>query len=94
MRHRFFENQKQGNKNYIDVALGKAQDEIRADGEERGYQKKVNQDIYFPKSDERSRIVYAIKNAKFLDDKKENYPKSLGTHVYKLVEKLFNPVSY
>jgi hypothetical protein len=90
-----FENQKQGNKNYIDVVLGKAQDEIRADGKIRGYNKVVHKDIYFPPLDKISRINHAIANTKLLDAKKqEDYPTSLGTHVYKLVEKLLNPASY
>ncbi len=61
-------------KNYIDKILGEIQG--------RGYNKRPNPNIFLPKT----RI--AINQAKELDIANEDYPTSLGSHVYKLAEKL------
>lgn len=61
-------------KNHIDVVLGDLQG--------RGYNKKPNPDIFLPL------IKTAIERAKKLDNEKESYPKKIGSHVYKLIEKL------
>jgi len=61
-------------KNYIDKILGDIQG--------RGYNKRPNPNIFLPKT----RI--AINQAKKLDIANEDYPTSLGSHVYKLAEKL------
>lgn len=66
-------------KSYIDAVLGKVQAAI---GYSRGYNKRPNPNIYLPK------IYIAIQRAKDLDVLQEDYPKNLGSHVYKLVEKL------
>lgn len=63
-----------GRKNYIDVVLGQIQG--------RGYNKKPNPEVFLP----RTRI--AVNRAKSLDNAGQDYPKHLGTHVYKLIEKL------
>jgi hypothetical protein len=62
------------NKNYIDKVLGDIQG--------RGYNKKPNPDIFLPLT------KTAIRRAKELDTEAQDYPKQLGTHVYKLIEKL------
>ena len=61
-------------KNYIDKVLGKIQG--------RGYNKRPNPKIFLPKT------RTAINLATELDNPSEAYPKSLGSHVYKLVKKL------
>lgn len=61
-------------KNYIDKVLGDLQD--------RGYNKNPNPNLYLPLT------KTAINNAKKIDISEEPYPKSVGTHVYKLIEKL------
>jgi RloB-like protein len=61
-------------KNHIDVVLG----ELIG----RGYNKRPNPKIFLPK------IKDAIQIAKKLDMASEDFPRSLGSHVYKLVEKL------
>ncbi|MFT5213584.1 MAG: hypothetical protein ACI9JT_001948 [Polaribacter sp.] len=61
-------------KNHIDVVLGDLQG--------RGYNKKPNPEIFLPLT------KIAIERAKNLDNKNEPYPKKLGSHIYKLVEKL------
>jgi len=69
------ENPKTGSsKNYIDKVLG--------DLQRRGYNKRPNPTIFLPKTQ------IAIDRAKELDNKKEDYPSGLGSHIYKLVEKL------
>lgn len=72
---RIFENVKVSNsKNDIDVILGNLQG--------RGYNKRPNSKVFLPLT------KIAIERAKSLDNLKEDYPKSIGTHVYKLIEKL------
>ncbi|WP_298884754.1 RloB family protein [uncultured Polaribacter sp.] len=61
-------------KNYIDVVLGDLQG--------RGYNKKPNPEIFLPLT------KTAIERAKDLDKTNEPYPKKLGTHIYKLIEKI------
>jgi hypothetical protein len=61
-------------KNQIDKVLGDIQG--------RSYNKRPNPNIFLPKTQ------LAIDRAKKLDDKKEDYPSGLGSHIYKLVEKL------
>jgi len=63
-------------KNYIDILVG------NLEGQGRGYNKRPNPGIYLPLTE------IAIKRAKAIDTPNELYPKYLGTHVYKLVEKL------
>lgn len=70
-----FENKSISNKkNYIDKVLGDLQG--------RGYNKNPNPKIYLPLTN------VAIKNAKEIDDENVPYPKQVGTHIYKLIEKL------
>ncbi len=69
------ENPKDGKKNYIDRLLAQLQ------GDERGYNKRPNPLIYLPLT--RS----AIARARSIDTF-DGYPKSVGTHLYKLIEKL------
>ena len=71
-----FENAKIVNKNYIDILVAQLQ------GGDRGYNKKPNPSIYLPLT------KTAIERAKSIDNLEEDYPKSIGTHLYKLVEKL------
>lgn len=71
-----YDNAKTGNKNYIDILLGQLQ------GGDRGYNKRPNPKIYL------SLTKVALKRAKALDNLEEDYPKSIGTHLYKLIEKL------
>jgi hypothetical protein len=73
-----YENAKMGNKNYIDVLLAKLQ------GGDRGYNKIPNPTIYLPLTE------IAINRAKSISNSNEDYPKSIGTHVYKLIEKLID----
>lgn len=74
-----FQNAKVSNKkNYIDRVLGQLQ------GDEKGYNKKPNPNIYLPLT------KTAIERAKAMDNLTDDYPKSLGTHLYKLVEKLIS----
>ncbi len=61
-------------KNHIDIVLGNIQG--------RGYNKRPNPNIFLP------RIQYAVNQAKSVDTKDEDYPINLGSHIYKLVEKL------
>lgn len=70
-----FENAKISNaKNHIDVVLGDLQG--------RGYNKRPDSKIYIPLTS------IAIERAKALDHLAEDYPKNLGSHLYKLIEKL------
>jgi RloB-like protein len=72
-----FENTKVNNsKNYIEELLG------TLENRGRGYNKKPNPLIYLPLT------ITAVERAKALDRLNEPYPKTLGTHVYKLIEKL------
>lgn len=77
-RELILENAKIGNKNYIDVLIGQLQ------GGDRGYNKKPNPHIYLPLT------PIAIERAKSIDNLHEDYPKSIGTHLYKLIEKLID----
>ncbi|MGE0076318.1 MAG: RloB family protein [Bacteroidales bacterium] len=61
-------------KNYIDIVIGNLQG--------RGYNKKPKSEIYLPLT------IIAIERAKSLDNLEEEYPKKIGTHLYKLIEKL------
>jgi hypothetical protein len=61
-------------KNHIDKVLGNLQG--------RGYNKRPNTSLFFPLTQT------AIERAKKLDNKAEEYPSGLGSHLYKLVEKL------
>lgn len=63
-------------KHHIDKVL----ENLIDDG--RGYNKKPDPKIFLP------RLDIAIQRAKKLDYNKEDYPTSLGSHVYKLIEKL------
>lgn len=63
-------------KNYIDKILSEIQG--------RGYNKRPNPEIFLPLT------KIAIERAKALDTENDNYPKQLGTHIYKLIEKLLS----
>lgn len=73
-----FENAKIGNKNHIDILVAQLQ------GGDRGYNKRPNPNIYLPLT------KTAIERAKLIDNLEEDYPKSIGTHLYKLIEKLID----
>ena len=73
-----FENAKIGNKNYIDILVAELQ------GGDRGYNKRPNPNIYLPLT------KTAIERAKANDILEQDYPKSIGTHIYKLIEKLID----
>lgn len=77
-----YENAKIGNKNHIDILIAQLQ------GGDRGYNKRPNPDIYLPLT------KTAIERAKSIDNLKEDYPKSIGTHLYKLIEKLIDNESW
>ncbi len=72
-----FENAKIGKKNYIDILVSQLQGG-------RGYNKRPNPNIYLPLT------KTAIERAKSIDNLKDDYPKSIGTHLYKLIEKLID----
>lgn len=61
-------------KNYIDKILSEIQG--------RGYNKRPNPQVFLPLT------RTAIRRAKELNDENQDYPKQLGTHIYKLIEKL------
>lgn len=61
-------------KNHIDVVLGDLQG--------RGYNKRPNPNTFLPLT------KTAIERAKNLNNTNEPYPKTLGSHIYKLIEKL------
>lgn len=61
-------------KNHIDIVLGEIQG--------RGYNKRPNPRIFLPLTN------IAIERAKELNKENEDYPTLLGSHVYKLIEKL------
>ncbi|MCB0538069.1 MAG: RloB domain-containing protein [Lewinellaceae bacterium] len=61
-------------KNHIDIILGDLQG--------IGYNKNPNPDTFLPLT------KTAIERAKIIDDVNEPYPKNLGSHIYKLIEKL------
>lgn len=61
-------------KNYIDKVLSEIQG--------RGYNKRPNPRIFLPLT------KVAIGRAKELDNENQDYPKQLGTHIHKLIEKL------
>jgi hypothetical protein len=69
-----FRNEKVGAKRYISVFIG--------DIFGRGYTKKAPTQLMLPHTN------IAIERARQLDLNGDKYPKSVGTHVYKLVEKL------
>jgi hypothetical protein len=71
-----FANAKVGSKNYIDIVLA------QLEGSERGYNKRPNPRIYLPLT------KTAIERAKSIDNFNDDYPKYIGTHLYKLIEKL------
>ncbi len=72
---KILENKKiSSSKNHIDKVLGDIQG--------RGYNKRPNPKVFLPKTQ------IAIEQAKNLDADKEDYPTNIGTHVYKLVEKI------
>lgn len=74
-----FENAKVSkSKNHIDIVVGQLQ------CDNRGYNKRPNPSIYLPQT------KIAIERAKSIDNLEDDYPKSLGTHLYKLIEKLIN----
>lgn len=73
-------------KNFIDVFLATLMDKTRNDGKQRGYNKRPNPKLFLP------RIHEAISNARDIPEKEGSYLETLGTHVYKLVEKLVKPV--
>lgn len=75
-RSLIYQNRKVGNKNYIDLVVADLQ------GADRGYNKIPKASIYLP------RTKLAVERARSIDSISESYPKSLGSHVYKLVEKL------
>lgn len=66
-------------KNHIDVVLGTLQG--------KGYNKRPDPKIFLPLT------LTAIERAKALDSVGEDYPLDIGTHLYKLVEKLLPPNS-
>lgn len=79
-RRLIFENAKISNtKNHIDVVLSNLQG--------RGYNKRPNPNIYIPLTS------IAIERAKKLDYLAEEYPKNLGSHLYKLIEILIKEES-
>ena len=69
-------NKKLGNKNYIDKIL--------EDLQGKGYNKRPNTYIFLPFTKN------AIERAKLIDNPQDDYPKGIGTHLYKLVEKLID----
>jgi hypothetical protein len=74
-KERIVANAKNSNsKNYIDTILSEIQG--------RGYNKRPNPQLFLPLT------KTAINRAKELDDENQDYPKQLGTHIYKLIEKL------
>ena len=75
-----YENAKISNsKNYIDKVLSGLIG--------RGYNKKPNPKVFLPLT------MTAIIRAKALDNLQEAYPTQIGTHLYKLIEKLIKPQS-
>lgn len=66
-------------KNHIDIVLGNLQG--------KGYNKRPDSTIFLPLT------INAIERAKAIDNLLEDYPKNLGTHLYKLVEKLIDKKS-
>lgn len=80
-RDLLFQNSKINNsKNYIDQFLSELM------GKGRGYKKRPDPRCFLPE------IHTAIKNAKLIANPKDDYPKHLGSDVYKLVEKLVKPI--
>lgn len=74
-KRRIMTNKKISNsKNYIDTVLSKIQG--------RSYNKRPNPQVFLPLT------RTAIRRAKKLNDENQDYPKQLGTHIYKLIEKL------
>lgn len=76
-KNAIFENVKISNKkNHIDVVLGQLQG--------KDYNKRPDPEVFNPL------ILTAIERAKSNDILEEDYPKSIGTHIYKLIEKLID----
>lgn len=75
-RNQILENAKVGSKNHIDIVVSMLQ------GDGRGYNKRPNPNIFLPLTKN------AIERAKLTDTQNEEYPTSLGTHIYKLIEKI------
>lgn len=76
-RRRIMTNDKISNsKNYIDIVLSNIQG--------RGYNKRPNPSVFLPLT------KTAISRAQELDYKNQDYPKQLGSHIYKLIVKLMN----
>lgn len=74
-RLKILENKSVSNKkNHIDVVLGDLQG--------AGYSKNPNPEIFLPLT------RTAVARAKGLDILNDDYPKDLGSHLYKLIEKL------
>lgn len=68
------QNSKQGNRNYVDIKI------VEVIG---SYNKKnLKADDFLPSIDD------AVVRAKKLDQNQEEYPTSLGSHIYKLIEKI------
>jgi hypothetical protein len=76
-KNAIFENEKISNKkNHIDVVLGQLQ--------RKDYNKRPDPEVFNPLT------LTAIERAKSNDILEEDYPKSIGTHIYKLIEKLID----
>ena len=74
-QRKIYENKKISNsKNYIDIVI--------SDLQGKSYNKRPDPKIFIPK------ILKAIERAKKLDNTLEDYPQKLGTHIYKIMEKL------
>ncbi|MEM8522947.1 RloB family protein [Flavobacterium sp. PL12] len=74
-QNKLLKNAKVSNKkNHIDVVLGDLQG--------IGYNKNPNSERFLPLTN------VAIERAKLLDNTNEPYPKKLGSHIYRLIEKL------
>lgn len=77
-RNKLSENKKvSSSKNHIDKVLAALQG--------KGYNKRPDTKIFLPLT------IDAIKRAKQLNINDEDYPLEIGTHIYKLVEKLLKP---
>lgn len=77
-RHKLLQNPKVSrSKNFIDQLL--------SDLQGRGYNKRPNPQIFLPLT------RTALRRAQELDDPPMAYPRQLGTHVYRLIQKLIAP---
>jgi hypothetical protein len=68
-------------KNHIDLVLGELQG--------RGYNKRPDPEIYNPLT-----LIAIDRAKKKLDNIEENYPSKIGSHLYKLIEKLITQESH